>query len=520
MNTPLALHVRGEYRSVEPGKSTLWTAIRIDPAGKGLEAERAPLALALVIDVSGSMNGDPIHHVVQSCEILADLLTERDQLAIVTFGTHAGVLHGLVPVDATGRAAIKAALRTVKADGSTNMHGGMQVGAGLLVGAPAGLRKVMVVMSDGQPNVGLSTARDLAGYVAGLRPLGVSTLGFGVHHDEDVLEAIATAGSGRYAYVPDPRTARVDLARAALAHAGIVADQLELTLDPAEGVEVVRILPAAPVRHGKGGATAAIGDVFVDEGRLYAVELALDVGAGHRGALATVTLRARTPDGAAHVLTAALAVDVRAGAPAIDEAAQRDVMTVQAEAARVEARAHADRRATPAAVALLRQMIARIDALPWFVAGDGSDLAELREQLVDEAASYERASSDLERMHQRKQAMATKLASLHVASARQRTAPAAYLVGVAGPLAGQRLALHDENTIGRSPKNDIAVASDQLSRVHARVIAIDGHYVVQDLGSTSGTFVNRSRVTTHRLAPGDIIQVGDLQLRFEMGTGS
>ena len=91
-----------------PGRSSLWAAIRVDPVGRPLETDRAPLALVLVVDTSGSMGGDPITHVRASCELLADLLTERDHLAVVTFSSHAGVLHAtdifsqLKPPDSKG----------------------------------------------------------------------------------------------------------------------------------------------------------------------------------------------------------------------------------------------------------------------------------------------------------------------------------------------------------------------------------------------------------------------------------
>ena len=70
--------------------------------------------------------------------------------------------------------------------------------------------------------------------------------------------------------------------------------------EPAPGVELLRVVPAAPMRVGRGGVTMAIGDVFVDEGRLYALELALDLAPGHRGELARVTVRGRAADGTAH----------------------------------------------------------------------------------------------------------------------------------------------------------------------------------------------------------------------------
>jgi Ca-activated chloride channel family protein len=517
MSAPFELFVGGEYVAVGPGRSTMWAAVRVEPRGPAVERERAQLALALVIDVSFSMAGDPIEQVRTSCELLAGLLGDRDQLALVTFCEHAGVLHGLAPVDADRRAALVTALRTLRLDGGTNIHAGLQVAAGLLAAAPAGLRRTMVLLSDGEPNVGLTSAKELAAYVTGLRPLGVSTLGFGVHHDEDVLAAIAAAGSGRYAYIPDPVVARVDLARAALAHGGIVADDLELTIEPADGVELVRVLPAAALRHGKAGAAGAIGDIFVDEGRLYAIELALDLGAGHRGRLARVTLRGRSPDGAVHEVGAQLEVDVRGGEPAIAPVAQREVLTVLAEAARREARAQADRGAAPAAVAILRAMIARIDARPWFVADDGSPLAELREQLIDEVAHHEHAGSAAEKSHRRKQAVGTQIVGTDAKPVKPRhRAPApAFLVGVAGAIAGERFELMDDNAIGRGHDNDIQIGGATRSRAHARIVAIGRRFQVLDLGSTTGVIVNGKVVDSQLLADGDLIDLGDVRLRFE-----
>jgi Ca-activated chloride channel family protein len=516
MSTPFGIVAACEHKNVEPGKSTLWASIKVEPRGKALELERAPLAVALVIDVSGSMRGESIEHVLRSCEIVSDLLTARDQLAIVTFSTHAGVRCGLTTADDAGRARIKASLAGVTADGNTNMHGGIEVAAGVLMAAPSGLRRVMVVLSDGQPNVGLSSPADLAAYVRSLQ-LAVSSLGFGLHHDENVLDAIATAGSGRYAYIPDPAIARVDLARAALAHGGIVADHLELKLEPAEGVELVQLLPAGQLRVGGGGVTTAIGDIFIDEGRTLALELALDLRASSSGRLAKLVIEGRAPDGTAHRATATLDVDLRTGPRVVDQDGQRDVVLVQADAARTSARAQADRGAMPAAAQILRQMIARIDALDGFVRNDGSTLAELREQLEDEAANYERKSTDMERGHQRKAAMMYKMAAAGYSRAARQTPPIpAVLVGIGGPVGGQRFELYAENVIGRSQSNEIVVHSGALSRQHTRILFVNGEYLLQDMGSTNGSRVNHATVNSAKLADGDTVELGDAVFRFEL----
>jgi Ca-activated chloride channel family protein len=489
-------------------------AVDVEAIGQALERERAPLAVALVIDISGSMAGAPLEHVLASCEIVADLLDARDQLAIVTFGSHAGVRCGLTRTDDAGKAAVKASLLGTRTDGNTNMHGGIEVGAGVLMTAPAGLRRAMVVLSDGQPNVGLSSPSQLAGVVASLTSIGVSSLGFGLHHTADGLAAIAAAGSGQYAYVPDPRIARVDLARAALAHGGIVADGLELVVTLGEGVELVQLLPAAPLRHGKSGVRVSIGDLFVEEGRKLALELALDLGPrATRGQLAAFALTGRSPDGASHRVTSTLDVDVRAGEAAVDLDACRAVLFVQAEAVRIEARAHADRGGAPAADAHLRAMVARIAALHGYARDDGSPLAELREQLHDEALNHERVSSDAEKMHQRKATMMakmTRMKDLH------RPSVAARLVGVSPDVAGRSFELLAETVIGRSASNEVQIAHSSLSRAHVRILFVGDRYVLQDLGSTNGALVNGARVNSADLAPGDLVQLGDVELRFEL----
>jgi Ca-activated chloride channel family protein len=516
MITPFGVVAGCEAKNVEPGKSTLWASVTVEPRGKALETDRAPLAVALVLDVSGSMQGDPIAHVIKSCEIVADLLGDKDQLAIVTFSSHAGVRCGLTTVDAPGRAQIRACVTGLAVDGGTNLHAGLEVAAGVLMTAPAGLRRVMVVLSDGQPNIGLRSSTELAALVRGLE-LAVSSLGFGIHHDENVLEAIATAGSGRYAYVPDPVLARVDLARAALAHGGIVADQLELRLAPADGVEVLHVLPASTLRHGKHGIATAIGDVFVDEGRALAIELQLDLSANASGRLAELVVEGRAPDGSKHSAQASLDVDIRVGPRVIDPDMQRAIILVQADAARAEARAHADRGAMPAAASILRKMTARIDAVAGFVRNDGSPLAELREQLEDEIANYERTSNAAEYAHQRKASMMYRSASLQAPPMPNAPAPVpAQLIGVGGPVAGTRHELFAENIIGRASSIAISVNSGNLSRHHARVLFVSDKFVLQDLGSTNGSRINGSAVQTQALADGDLVELGDAVFRFSM----
>jgi Ca-activated chloride channel family protein len=516
MSAPFGVEARGERASVSSGKSSLWASVRVSARGKGLESDRAPLAVALVLDVSPSMEGEPLAHALESCRIVSELLGPQDQLSIVTFCDYARVLCGLTACDDAGRALVHAALRSAVTDSATNIHAGLGTGAGVLATAPAGLRRAMVVLSDGQPNRGLVTAAELATFTNSLRPIGVSSLGFGAHHDEQVLAAIATAGSGRYAYIPDPVLARVELARAALAHGGVVAEQLELELRPASGVELVQLLPRSPLRVGGGGVKTPIGDVFVDEARVLACELSIDLAPAAHGRLAELIVRGRAPDGTHHEQSVTLTVDVHAGPHAIDPAAQRDILLVRADVARADARAHADRKALQAAAAVLRTMIAEIDASHGFVRNDGSELAECREQLEDEAANYERRGSDTELGHQLKAAMVFTAGTATGRSKRKGHALPApgQLIGLSDD---QRYQLFHDTSCGRSHDNEIMIHHASLSRRHARIVYHDGEFVLADMGSTNGCQVNGQRVLgkSRALAHGDIVQLGYVEFRFE-----
>lgn len=75
---------------------------------------------------------------------------------------------------------------------------------------------------------------------------------------------------------------------------------------------------------------------------------------------------------------------------------------------------------------------------------------------------------------------------------------------------------HD-NTLGRGAHNDIVIPSVQASRQHAVITVETAFSTIRDLGSRNGTFVNGERVESQALVDGDIIQLGNHELRFVAG---
>lgn len=72
------------------------------------------------------------------------------------------------------------------------------------------------------------------------------------------------------------------------------------------------------------------------------------------------------------------------------------------------------------------------------------------------------------------------------------------------------------NGIGRAPDNDIQIVKPGISRTHATVNLQDQRFMVRDLDSQNGTFVNGKRVSTHQLSDGDLVDVGTVQFEFRM----
>jgi hypothetical protein len=87
---------------------------------------------------------------------------------------------------------------------------------------------------------------------------------------------------------------------------------------------------------------------------------------------------------------------------------------------------------------------------------------------------------------------------------------------VRGPSAGQvfEIGLLAPTSIGRARANDVALNDLAVSAEHCRIRPEDGRFVLHDLKSRNGTYVNERRVARHVLAPGDVIKIGETQVAF------
>ena len=92
---------------------------------------------------------------------------------------------------------------------------------------------------------------------------------------------------------------------------------------------------------------------------------------------------------------------------------------------------------------------------------------------------------------------------------------AALVIRAGGGRVGESFALQDDRiTIGRRPDCAVFLDDVTVSRDHALIVRRGGDWHLDDLGSLNGTYVNRHRIETHRLADGDELQVGKYKLTF------
>ncbi|MEA2477112.1 MAG: hypothetical protein QOF16_981 [Actinomycetota bacterium] len=94
-------------------------------------------------------------------------------------------------------------------------------------------------------------------------------------------------------------------------------------------------------------------------------------------------------------------------------------------------------------------------------------------------------------------------------SRRTKKAPARVVLQEGASKSGKTFDLSGELLIGRADKCQIVLSDSYASQMHARIFPKDGEFMIEDLGSTNGTYLNRHKVTTPTsLSRGDQIKIG------------
>src|SRR4030095_4294974 len=175
---------------LEAGKEqTVDVLIRITPPEPHLTYTTRPaLNLSLVIDRSGSMQGEKMARAREAAMFCVDQMLPSDRLSVVIFDEHIDVLFPSEPV--TNKESMKNLISRVTARGSTALHeawvrGGLTLSEHML---DQGINRV-VLITDGLANVGITSTDEIVTQSMGLFQRGVSTstIGLGADFNEDFL---------------------------------------------------------------------------------------------------------------------------------------------------------------------------------------------------------------------------------------------------------------------------------------------------------------------------------------------
>ncbi len=212
--------------------------------GRPPAATLGKLNVSLVLDRSGSMHGEPFRNMLLAAETFVGQLRDGDRLSVVAFSDGVYLAVPPVVIDANSRNLSVVAIRSLSDGGGTYFSGGLLAGLAQVFGAfnPWQINQV-ILFSDGQPNIGITSSSELSRISARAADSGVAvtTIGFGMAHDELLMQGIADASGGNYYYVDSP----ADMPRIFQQEAGAIlrsaarTTDIALTLPPGIQLEEV-----------------------------------------------------------------------------------------------------------------------------------------------------------------------------------------------------------------------------------------------------------------------------------------
>jgi Ca-activated chloride channel family protein len=201
------------------------------------DAAKAPVNLALVVDTSGSMEGEMIEDAKKASLALLDSLSPGDTLAVVAFHSRAEVLTPATRINAKSAAKIREQIGKMKAHGTTDMAGGLRAGIDEVVkGLRADGVNRIVLLGDGVPNN--ETPMLQLAQSAGQSGIAVTTLGLGLDYNETLMNAVAQHSGGKFHFVRDSGAVASVFKEEVLRLKRVVGKNASLKLSPGPGVSI------------------------------------------------------------------------------------------------------------------------------------------------------------------------------------------------------------------------------------------------------------------------------------------
>lgn len=489
---------------------------------------RPPLNISVVLDRSGSMAGDKLDYAKKAIEFLVQHLSTQDTFSLVTYDKRVTVNYP--PNIVSNKDIIIQALQKIRAGSTTNLSGGWLQGCTL---ASEGEKKSgqinrVLLLSDGLANEGITDTARLKGMAKQKRSESIttSTMGVGMGFNEDLMTAMAAEGGGAFYFIDDPDQAPKIFAEELRGLLNVVAQNLTITVECSDNVEVLRQLNLYSTEKRSGHTAFLLGDLFAEEEKTLVLELQIPA-LEELGQIEVAKMRFEydeiKDDKVEHqVLEIPIHInmvsdeDFANAAP--NELVLKQVLLLSAAHARREAMNEADQGNFDSASQILKSAANEIETAPM---PPDADLRTEYNLLQEDAVNMELGSERYD-THTRKTMHSTiaysttriwKEGKMDTVNRMRMGRQALERHGITPTELmwdDQKIPLDkDVIHIGRTSQNEIVLAEDEISAKHCRIVKDDQDYYLEDLQSTNGTFANGGRVVGRfRISVGDVITVG------------
>ncbi len=273
------------------GARTVYAEVRLGADSRNIApTEVRPVALAVALDVSGSMSGEKIEQARRALLEMVNGMREFDQIAIVTYSETPRTLQPLATVRDV-RDALRVMIPAIGIEGGTNIPSGLALASNELRNARDGLVRRVVLMSDGQDQSGMqietvrASVRSQADY-----GVTMSALGIGSDYDERFMSTVADAGHGNYEFLREGAQLATFLQRELQQATGTVVDRAVAEVQLPAGWTLVRAM-GTEAQGTAGAVRLPVGSLFAGDERRMVLEL--NVPAGETGNVASLGVAVR-----------------------------------------------------------------------------------------------------------------------------------------------------------------------------------------------------------------------------------
>jgi Ca-activated chloride channel family protein len=209
---------------------------------EGLHVSPVPTDLVVILDRSGSMQGEKMEYARAAVGELIGQLNPHDRFALVSYSSGAHLSIPLTPAALQAREIWRREVARIQPNGGTNMSAGIDVAVRAIASSrTAGRAARVILISDGLANEGDASLEGLKARAARVTRWEhvLSTVGVGQDFNEFLMSALADAGTGNYYYLNDATELASVFSQEFEATRETVATGLVVTMNPGSDVRIV-----------------------------------------------------------------------------------------------------------------------------------------------------------------------------------------------------------------------------------------------------------------------------------------